>query len=1192
MIPGTQDCSSTRPAFSFSIQRAWMSATSNNIHNEGTPLAGDIDGDGKVEIVAMSADGYKVYIFEGETGDVAGVIQLDVLIVSPSSYDVSFPGLICDIDGNGKAEVFIVSALNSKMFLYEVSSAPGVRPITFSPKWVDKPVSITAFVSWGGLLPIIADFEGDGNPEMIVEGQVVDAQTGNIMTTLPLMGKGSWGLVTVPTAADVDGDGLPEILVGTDIYKYAAGSYTLYARCPSYASAQEGVAMAADINQDGILDVVYSDSQTSTNTVVVWTPSTNTVIGTFSFATSNGVSYPFIGDIDGAVINGKKYPEICINTAYILYSYYFDGTDFQQKWTMSHTDRSAATSLTLFDFNLDGTVELVYRDETTVRIFDGSGSAPVLQWSAPCYSVTTTEAPIIADVTGDGSANIVVTGRPTSEYVVGGEVMVFEGGESKWASCPRVWNQQQYSNLTINNDLTIPTSIQMPNLTFYLEDGSPIQYYNGGPMQAPYISDVSNLPIDLAPDLFVVNGTISISGTQVTLSVTLGNQGMAEAAGNTPIQFYKNAIATGNILQSTTLGADVSGAGLFPGQTRVITRTFTLSPMPAQFYIRAVDDGTNFPALGAFSDCNLTNNTKSFGTIELTKEVSQLSGCIGSTSVFTVKLRNNELSSFSNIQLIDSLSPGWQFVSAEATTGTTVGAYNPTTRSFTWTVPSLPQGSEVQLTIIANTITSGTDRNTVWVSSVGGAAVARDYKFAYVVVSTDPAPAAPSITPAGTISFCSDRAISVPLHASGAGVTYQWYRNNTLIAGATTANYTATQTGSYFATLFDGTCFSSMSNTVYITRSFPTMYWSTLAADNNWNNPDNWVDASGTHLNAVPGSCTTVHIPGEARAFPALDSTSTPRAGYGPVTCDNIVFHFGGELAQPHYLTYNKAYVQYNYGYYNAAHVLQTDWDPISAAPMERGRWYALAAPLKSVVTGDFAFGGYPNTWQQGFKTSRDRSGSLTGGWYTPEPTTALELGMRQNYAICLYVPEYDNAVSGVSDHQHLDALHGVIELPYFENATADAHHPLHTYTGGVSQIYYYSGDDFSLLSDHDDITRASEAYRFIFENNLDQPQDPFKISVPVVDSDGDSQIDEVMIANPFLSSLDFDVLYSVNSTLLEPYYRLYRNAAFETRPLLTGGLIAPMQAFFVKPIGTLGTEVEIKFTKAASVARTETHQL
>ncbi|MDR1720411.1 MAG: T9SS type A sorting domain-containing protein, partial [Dysgonamonadaceae bacterium] len=206
--------------------------------------------------------------------------------------------------------------------------------------------------------------------------------------------------------------------------------------------------------------------------------------------------------------------------------------------------------------------------------------------------------------------------------------------------------------------------------------------------------------------------------------------------------------------------------------------------------------------------------------------------------------------------------------------------------------------------------------------------------------------------------------------------------------------------------------------------------------------------------------------------------------------------------------------------------------------------------------------------------------------------TTALEIGMRQNYAICLYIPKYDNAVSGVSDHQHLDALHGVIELPYFENATADAHHPLHTYTGGVSQIYYYSGYDFSLLDEHDDITRASEAYRFIFENNSNQPQDPFKISVPVVDSDNDSQIDEVMIANPFLSSLDFDVLYRDNSTLLEPYYRLYRNAAFETRPLLTGGLIAPMQAFFVRPIGTLGTEVEIKFTKAASVARTETHQL
>jgi hypothetical protein len=331
---------------------------------------------------------------------------------------------------------------------------------------------------------------------------------------------------------------------------------------------------------------------------------------------------------------------------------------------MNHSDGSGGTILTLYDFNNDGTIEMIYRDETLLHIFDGSGSAPVSKYTITCGSETASELPIVVDASGDGSANIVVTGNATGTSIVG-EVMCFQGGASKWASCPNVWNQHLYSPLYVNTDLTIPDSVQPANLTFVRGDHSTVQLYNGGPMQAPYVSEESFLPVDLSPDVYVVGGSIQINSTSsVQITVTFGNQGMAVASAATPIQFYKNAIATANNLGSGTLGVDLN-----PEQTTTITKTLNGVAGVAQFYVRIVDDGANFPALGAFSDCNLTNNTQSFGTLELKKTVSEQNACLNGTSFFTVELINNtgQLGSpqtFNNIIITDSLGTGWEYMAA------------------------------------------------------------------------------------------------------------------------------------------------------------------------------------------------------------------------------------------------------------------------------------------------------------------------------------------------------------------------------------------------------------------------------------------------------------------------------------------------------------------------------------------------
>jgi uncharacterized repeat protein (TIGR01451 family) len=797
------DCASSRPPFSFDIKSAWTSA-SNSAHCYTSPLAGDLDGDGYAEVLVVNTGRSGINIMDGRTGASKGSINIGVLL--ESQYTTFF--LIVDGDNDGKAEVFIAGTSTDKVYLYEVTSAPGAPTITFNKLW-EKSVTL-----WGnGVTPIVADLDGNGTVEFVAGEKVID-YNGNELGTLPF--HSTPYDISISYAADVDGDNLPEIINGSDVYKYANGTLTRTARCPSFPSGIDGYNMSGDIDMDGNVDLVLTSAA---GQYTVWTPKTNTVMGSFS-VTASFSSNPFIGDIDGTVnpATGKKHPEICFiaSANNYLYAYAYTGSGFVQKWKMSHSDASGLTGITLFDFNLDGAAELVYRDMTDLRIFDGSGTEPVnnddpnvprVLETIPCTSGTGIETPIVADVTGDGSADIIVTGGPNSGA---GSVYTFEGATSKWAAAPNVWNQQMYSPLFVNLNLTIPRRIESQTLAFVqtcTATPQTVHYYNGGPMQAPLISDLTYCPFELSPDVYVVSGSLTIAGNSLTFSLTFGNMGRAKAPAGTPIRYYRTAIGTANVIATETLGVDLE-----PGQTRTIVRTLTLSPMPAQFYVRILDDGTNFPAAGAYSDCNLSNNTKSFGTLELIKTVNSTNVCVDGTGVFTIELVNNSSQTASNIALTDSLGVGWQYLSASTPDGS-LGAFDAATRRINWNIPSLAPGGRAQMRLTATAVSFGDIRNYAWINAVDGTPLNRELTEAYVIVQYQ-APVAPSLSPAGPV-LCEATGLTLTAVASGA-TSYQWYRNGEAVGGATQSTYFAKPGGLYTVTYSNGVCISQVSAAVTV----------------------------------------------------------------------------------------------------------------------------------------------------------------------------------------------------------------------------------------------------------------------------------------------------------------------------------------------------------------------------------------
>ncbi len=260
----------------------------------------------------------------------------------------------------------------------------------------------------------------------MLRGTVFNGQNGNIITTVNIGSldtgtpdKGSPFFGSIPILADFDNDGQIEFC-DTKLWRWNMGKsaweqvITTYSTAPSlYAYADfgkpksdgtfdfdtlDGIAEIVAINQDTLQDVrIYSLA--GTLLMKVGLPKSN--------ITSGGP--PNIGDFDGDGL-----PEIGVaskDTYSVFDPRCKEKSDTCEAantlWTSKSQDvSSGATGSSTFDFDSDGRMEVVYADECYTRIYDGA-TGDVL-FSSFRSSYTAYENPIIADVDGDMSAEIVI----------------------------------------------------------------------------------------------------------------------------------------------------------------------------------------------------------------------------------------------------------------------------------------------------------------------------------------------------------------------------------------------------------------------------------------------------------------------------------------------------------------------------------------------------------------------------------------------------------------------------------------------------------------------------------------------------------------------------------------------------------------------------------------------------------------
>jgi hypothetical protein len=462
---------------------------------------------------------------------------------------------IADVDSDGQPEI-IAGSTTGQIVAVDVAG---------KVEWVSEKFPFQAYPQ-----PTVADLEGDGDIEVIFDIAIVEGSDGSTVTTLAGV-TSNW---RAPVVADVDNDGIQEILLGEHCYSPTG---VIEFSVPRVSDSDSVFAAVADIDGDP-----GGESFWVTGSKMYIVDDNGSILKTVQLnAASNRPGPPAVADFDG---DGQV--EIAVPASQQLEVWEIDGT---RKWGVTIQDNSGIAGVSGYDINADGVYEVLYTDEVRLRIFDGKTGA-VLYENTNHSSATLWEYPVIADVDGDGSAEIVIASNGS---IWRGITVLGHNGDG-WAKSGATWPVHDFAMTNVEPDGHVPTP-------------------------APKSWDVYNVfrarPTvdDAAVDLIATVVDACFSGCEedspASLSVQVANQGGVDSSAGIPVSLYA---LNGTV--ETLLGTQTLTAVLPAGESvDTLVFEFTKGDFGSDGVIVRVDDDGTGTATGVQTECDETNNWAAYG---------------------------------------------------------------------------------------------------------------------------------------------------------------------------------------------------------------------------------------------------------------------------------------------------------------------------------------------------------------------------------------------------------------------------------------------------------------------------------------------------------------------------------------------------------------------------------------------------
>jgi RHS repeat-associated protein len=536
-------CQAAPPGPPFTLRQKWAWTAGTVLSN---PAAGDLDGDGVAEVVFVTPrtgqptlDG-QLKALRGNDGSTLFTVTDLAHELSPSASPA-----IGDIDGDGRPEIVALAESNVHLVAFEHDGAF---------KWRSLALELNA--SNGA--PFLADLDGDGKSEVVIGRQVLNGSTGALLFTgtAPMLGRSP---ATGPrsVAVDLDLDGRPEVIAGASAYR--ADGTLLWQN----AAVGDGVVAVGNLDSDAYPEIAVGSSGAR-----LWLLEHDGTVraGPITVPGSSNFGTVTLADFDGDAQNEiaiSRWPSLSV----------FEGYG-QARWSQTTASPTlVAAAASAFDFDGDGASELVIADTTGLHVLSGRDGSVLAE--LPTGSCSTAHAyPLVADVDGDGKADIVMGSHPCSGGVPAG-VRVFGEDRDGWVGARPVWNQFEYSPA-----------------------GEGTWRANAAPAASSPFA---------AADLTASFVRRSESGSDLLLTARIGNGGVGTVPPGVPVSAYNGDPRLGYAHLTTTLTTRFLAAGEYED---VVLRISSQVAAHSTVHVAADDAGDQ---RGQVRECDETNNLHDTG---------------------------------------------------------------------------------------------------------------------------------------------------------------------------------------------------------------------------------------------------------------------------------------------------------------------------------------------------------------------------------------------------------------------------------------------------------------------------------------------------------------------------------------------------------------------------------------------------